>query len=336
MDRPFFKNGTPSALYFYSGTYSSAPDPSSLQTGTTAWFTDKPDSKGGAFVVRESSGTPGTYIYDRIGGGPIVHDKFANCVSGYNMTTYDGCTFRCTDIGVTGTNFIATGGLLRAANYSGSAVYLYNPTFDMSSKWILFGGSGGTYSQTGTTITVTKASHGLVSGFNGASVHLSISTGLAITGTFSNFTYVDANTFAVTSSVSQSTSGNLASNTAKTYMPWTYTAPAGLIKAGDQLFLTMLWRRCSNSANNKTLSFEYSGVLMGSLFRTTAGVNWLFEGPTAAYYVGDSTFLGGTATPTPYTDTTSTYAITGQLSNGADWDLYSPPAIYYVPRSPLS
>jgi len=95
VDRPFFKNGTPSALYFYSGRYSSAPDPSSLQTGTTAWFTDKPDENGGEFVVRGTS-TPGTNIWDRVGGGPVAIDTWSNLQT-YATADYDGCSVVVTD-----------------------------------------------------------------------------------------------------------------------------------------------------------------------------------------------------------------------------------------------
>jgi len=98
VDRPFFKNGTPSALYFYSGTYSSAPDPSSLQTGTTAWFTDKPDANGGEFVVSGTS-TPGTNIWDRVGGGYLTIDTWANILSNYAAATYpEGAKAFATDL----------------------------------------------------------------------------------------------------------------------------------------------------------------------------------------------------------------------------------------------
>lgn len=71
----------------------------------------------------------------------------------------------------------------------------------------------GTYSQSGTTITVTFANHGLK---NGYSVQLTFTSGTAtdMTGTV---TYVDANTFTVTAASSATTSGNVTITVGSTY-----------------------------------------------------------------------------------------------------------------------
>ena len=63
--------------------------------------------------------------------------------------------------------------------------------------------STGTYSQTGTTMTVTLTAHGLV---NGDRVWLSCTTGDGNSDLYS-VTVTDANTFTVTSSTSESVSG---------------------------------------------------------------------------------------------------------------------------------
>lgn len=63
----------------------------------------------------------------------------------------------------------------------------------------------GTYSQSGTTITVTINAHGLS---NGASVTLDFTSGTATDGTFT-ISGVTTNTFTVTASASASTSGNV-------------------------------------------------------------------------------------------------------------------------------
>jgi hypothetical protein len=65
--------------------------------------------------------------------------------------------------------------------------------------------STGTYSQTGTTMTVTLTAHGLV---NGDRVWLSCTTGDGNSDLYS-VTVTDANTFTVTSSTSESASGNV-------------------------------------------------------------------------------------------------------------------------------
>jgi hypothetical protein len=65
--------------------------------------------------------------------------------------------------------------------------------------------STGTYSQTGTTMTVTLTAHGLV---NGDRVWLSCTTGDGNSDLYS-VTVTDAITFTVTSSTSESVSGNV-------------------------------------------------------------------------------------------------------------------------------
>jgi hypothetical protein len=61
----------------------------------------------------------------------------------------------------------------------------------------------GTYTRSGTLITVTRTNHGVP---NGASIRLQFNTGTATTGTYT-VTVVDANTFTCTDAVSGTTSG---------------------------------------------------------------------------------------------------------------------------------
>ena len=61
-----------------------------------------------------------------------------------------------------------------------------------------------TYAQSGTTITVTKTSHGIAVGTD---LYISFSSGLAVAGNYTVKT-ITANTFTVTSSASQTTSGD--------------------------------------------------------------------------------------------------------------------------------
>lgn len=63
----------------------------------------------------------------------------------------------------------------------------------------------GTYSQSGTTVTVTLNGHGLASG---ATVTLDFTSGTAVDGTFA-ITVTDANTFTVVASASATTSGDV-------------------------------------------------------------------------------------------------------------------------------
>jgi hypothetical protein len=65
-------------------------------------------------------------------------------------------------------------------------------------------GKTGTYSQSGTTITVTSAAHGLT---NGQRVFFDATSGTARDGCY-NITYVDVDTFTITSAVSATTTGD--------------------------------------------------------------------------------------------------------------------------------
>jgi hypothetical protein len=76
--------------------------------------------------------------------------------------------------------------------------------------WVNFNGTAlsGTYSRTGTTVTVTITSHGLSTGMI---ANLDFTSGTATDGSYS-VTVTGANTFTVTDSASGSTSGNVTMN----------------------------------------------------------------------------------------------------------------------------
>ena len=142
---------------------------------------------------------------------------------------------------------------------------------------IVIGGSGATYSQTATTVTVTWASHGMTAALNGASVHLTQSTGSLLTGWFTNFTYVDANSFTCTSGVSQSTSGNLGTNTAKTAC-LSVAIPAGALGPNGKVMTHATWV-IKNSATNKeptidfgTLQLWITGITTSNVFTSLVSV----------------------------------------------------------------
>jgi hypothetical protein len=67
----------------------------------------------------------------------------------------------------------------------------------------------GTYSQSGTTVTVTMTAHGMSVGQN---VNLSITSGTALSGSYPVATVIDANIFTYTAATSLTTSGNITRN----------------------------------------------------------------------------------------------------------------------------
>jgi hypothetical protein len=64
----------------------------------------------------------------------------------------------------------------------------------------------GTYSQSGTTVTVTATAHGLIAG---NSIYSDITSGTGVDGVYTVATVTDANTFTYTAGTSLTTSGNI-------------------------------------------------------------------------------------------------------------------------------
>lgn len=193
----------------------------------------------------------------------IAEDTLANILSSYPAGSYPNKLALATDVGVRGALFLSNG-----TNWS-----QYNGVADFVSTliWGVFGGSGATYTQTGTLVTVTATSHGMsATDLNGASVHLTISTGSALTGTYTNLQIVDANTFTVVSSVSATTSGNLGSNTAETMNPNTYTYPSRL-SVSDTLNSSS-FMLVKPTANTKTKKYYFGGQNCSSSNQTSTAV----------------------------------------------------------------
>jgi hypothetical protein len=104
---------------------------------------------------------------------------------------------------VSGTTGSFSGDLSFNSGY-GSAAVAYG-----CRAWVNFDGTAnsnltGTYSQTGTTVTVTITAHGYVTG---QSAYLDFTSGTAVDGTYT-VTVTDANTFTLTQA-SRTTSGNV-------------------------------------------------------------------------------------------------------------------------------
>lgn len=119
---------------------------------------------------------------------------------------------------------------------------------------------GATYSQTGTTITVTSLTHGIPATCNGAAVYLVVSTGAAVSGWFNNFQYIDANSFSVTSNISQTTSGNLINITSGlyTFTNATITIPAKLMQAGTLLDAYINYSAAASSGSNRSIRLAFN------------------------------------------------------------------------------
>jgi len=245
-----------------------------------------------------------------LAGGFIARDTYANIVANYEASSFSGKQAFATDMGVRGCPVYSNGTnwrrLFSTADYAGVQ------------KALFIGGSGATYSQTGTTVTVTWTAHGFSAyEFNGAWAYLVQSTGDLLTGWFTNFVYVNANTFTVTSTVSQSTSGNLGTNTAETDLPIGYTFPSteGSVEANDLISFSALIRN-KNSGNAKTLKLYIGTNLIATNSQTTSA-NWVNVGSPNLMKISAThlIIIGGIQ----ITPVSLVAKATLQLANSSDW-----------------
>ena len=108
------------------------------------------------------------------------------------------------------------GNLTVSGKITGDIKPLLNATGDAPiyacRAWVNFNAVplNGTYSQSGTTVTVTMIAHGMSVGQN---VNLSVTSGTALSGSYPVATVIDANTFTYTAGTSLTTTGNITRNT---------------------------------------------------------------------------------------------------------------------------
>jgi hypothetical protein len=202
--------------------------------------------------------------------------------------------------------------------------------------YINFGGSGATYTQTGTTVTVTQASHGLTADRNGCQIYLTQNTGALVSGWFTGFTYVDANSFQCTSTVSQSISLSiLGTSTGELSLPWSYAVPSGLAMATDAVALSFT-HLAKSSANNKTAKSYFNALAITAAGNTlTAGAAYTAASPAAQTFQSATTFTTSGLSTTPQSAGNRTYTITSTLANAADWHVIYPLSVGFTPRHNL-
>lgn len=260
-------------------------------------------------------------LVNPIGRPYVVQTTWADLIANYPSTNYAvGSQAFVTDIGANGTVFVASAA--RWEHTSQATFNIYPST--TPKRYLLIGGSGGTYSQTGTTITVTWAAHGITADQNTAGVHLTISTGAALTGWFTNFTYVNANTFTVTSTVSQSTSGNLGTNTSETFIPHSPTIPTSMLGYfGDIISLSNI---CLSSATvwTKTWRGYLNGsVLTGTATQTTSG-QYTLQSPATIIMQSSTVFSQTGSGNISVARGNDTVTFSMQVANATDWALLCP------------
>jgi hypothetical protein len=149
----------------------------------------------------------------------------------------------------------------------------------------LVAANAATYVQSGTTVTITSAAHTMTAGLNGGNIFLlqgTVSSGVAptsaVAGMFTNFQYIDANTFSVQATNSQNATGNFLTNTAiTTITPLNFTIPANSLSSGNLKWNATL--RANSSAGTKTARIQAGFGAQGLSAKpmTTGGLTLVVE-----------------------------------------------------------
>jgi hypothetical protein len=170
---------------------------------------------------------------------------------------YSGRLIRIADVGVHGSIWFSDG----TRWIHESPIILQQA----SKGWLvpsLAAADAATYSQAGTTITVTSVGHNIpATEHDGKDVYLAISSGDAVAGWFSNFTRTGADTFTCESAVSQTTSGSVNTNTAETTITELTTPILGGLMGANGALQGTTHFTCNASSGVKTLKWKFDGVV---------------------------------------------------------------------------
>jgi hypothetical protein len=167
---------------------------------------------------------------------------------------------------------------------NGTILIPFSPTvmFNSNQGWIVHGylaANAATYSQSGTTLTVTCTGHNLPATVNdGKMIYVpigTVSTGVAptaaITNWFTNFTQTGANTFTCTATNSQTGTGFVNSNLAATTItPVQKTILGSSLGANGKLGQSSLVS-ANTTAGSKTIRFNFAGLSCSNITLTTNG-----------------------------------------------------------------
>ena len=159
-----------------------------------------------------------------------------------------------------------------------------------------------TYSQSTTTVTVTKSSHGYSASDE---VYLDFTSGNGVDGFYTIATVADANTFTVSSTTSQTTSGNV--NISQRFeVTTTYTASQvndiAFTQSADVLFLVHPDHVPARLERNATNSWALTNLLPSVISGTyTRPATVLTDGPFLAMNTTDTTLTVALAANSDFT-----------------------------------
>jgi len=235
-------------------------------------------------------------IYNNTSGGFAIRIRGSSgftvtIPNGANIPVYcDGTNFYSAELNATTGNITINGNATVTGNVATNQNVVVGKTLS------------GTYSQSGTAVTVTITSHGLVVG---NSILVDISSGTGVDGTYSVATVTGTNTFTYTAGTSLTTSGNITVNAVGNLSVFGNSAVTGNSSVtGSSTVL-------GNSTVGKALTGTYSQS--GTAVTITSAAHGLLVGTSIIVDITSGTGVDGTYTITSV-PTTNTFTYTAGTS----------------------
>jgi hypothetical protein len=235
-------------------------------------------------------------IYNNTTGGFAIRIRGASgftvsIPNGATLPVYcDGTNFYSAELSTTTGNFVINGNATVTGNVTTNQNVSVGKTLS------------GTYSQSGTAVTVTITSHGLVVG---NSILVDISSGTGIDGTYSVATVTGTDTFTYTAGTSLTTSGNITVNAVGNLSVFGNSAVTGNSSVtGSSTVL-------GNSTVGKALTGTYSQS--GTAVTITSAAHGLLVGTSIIVDITSGTGVDGTYTVTSV-PTANTFTYTAGTS----------------------
>jgi hypothetical protein len=235
-------------------------------------------------------------IFNNTTGGFAIRIRAASgfivtIPNGAKIPVYcDGTNFYSAEVSATTGNFVINGNATVTGNVATNQSVSVGKTLS------------GTYSQSGTAVTVTITSHGLVVG---NSILVDVTSGTGVDGTYSVATVTGTNTFTYTAGTSLTTSGNITVNAVGNLSVFGNSAVTGNSTVTGNAAVI------GSSTVGKTLTGTYSQS--GTAVTVTSAAHGLLVGTSVIVDITSGTGVDGTYTVTSV-PTVNTFTYTAGTS----------------------
>lgn len=228
-------------------------------------------------------------IYNNTSGGFAIRIRGSSgftvtIPNGANIPVYcDGTNFYSAELTATTGNITINGNATVTGNVATNQNVVVGKTLS------------GTYSQSGTTVTVTATSHGLVAG---NPISVDISSGTGVDGTYTVGAVTGTNTFTYTAGTSLTTSGSVTITTVSNLTVYGTTSTIGTLAANVATF-------AQDSSFNSTGAVKISAGTTGQRPATPQAAMFRYNSSNSSFE-GFSTEAGQNVTSMTYVTTTAT------------------------------